>query len=77
VSDKVGPRVPLEFAKIWRVAQARTEKPVKFGTIAADLAATVLTIKTDAYAQDKQDLMWDIATILNAELRELQAAAAR
>ena len=53
------------------------EKPVKFGTIAADLAATVLTVKTDAYAQDKQDLMWDIATILNAELRELQAAGCK
>jgi 5-methyltetrahydropteroyltriglutamate--homocysteine methyltransferase len=76
VTDKVGPRVPLEFAKIWRVTQARTEKPVKFGTIAADLAATVLTVKTDAYAQDKMDLMWDIATILNAELLELQAAGA-
>ena len=69
--------MPLEFAKIWRVAQARTRQPVKFGTIAADLAATVLTVKTDAYAQDKQDLMWDIATILNGELRELQAAGAR
>jgi 5-methyltetrahydropteroyltriglutamate--homocysteine methyltransferase len=75
VVDKIGPRVPLEFAKIWRVAQARTQKPVKFGTIAADLAATVLTIKTDAYAEDKQDLMWDIATILNGELRALAAAA--
>jgi 5-methyltetrahydropteroyltriglutamate--homocysteine methyltransferase len=77
VVDKIGPRVPLEFAKIWRVAQARTQKPVKFGTIAADLAATVLTIKTDAYAEDKQDLMWDIATILNGELRALQAAGAK
>ena len=77
VVDKIGPRVPLEFAKIWRIAQARTEKPVKLGTVAADLAATVLTVKTDAYAQDKQDLMWDIATILNAELHELQAAGAK
>ena len=76
-SGKVGPRMPLEFAKIWRVAQARTERPVKFGTIAADLAATVLTVQTDAYAQDKQDLMWDIATILNSELRELRPPAAR
>jgi 5-methyltetrahydropteroyltriglutamate--homocysteine methyltransferase len=77
VTDKIAPRVPLEFAKIWRVTQARTERPVKFGTIAADLAATVLTVKTDAYAQDKMDLMWDIATILNGELRELQAAGAK
>lgn len=34
----------------------------------------MLTVKTDVYAEDKQDLMWDIATILNAELRELAAA---
>ena len=26
VVDKIGPRVPLEFAKIWRVAQARTRE---------------------------------------------------
>ena len=77
VTDKIALRTPLEFAKIWRVAQARSEKPVKFGTIAADLAATVLTVKTDAYAQDKQDLMWDIATILNGELRELAAAGCK
>ena len=77
VVDKIAPRAPLEFAKIWRVSQARTDKPVKLGTIAADLAATVLTLRTDAYAQDKQDLMWDIATILNSELRALAAAGAK
>ena len=77
VVDKIAPRAPLEFAKIWRVSQARTDKPVKLGTIAADLAATVLTLRTDAYAQDKQDLMWDIATILNGELRALAAAGAK
>jgi 5-methyltetrahydropteroyltriglutamate--homocysteine methyltransferase len=77
VVDKLGPRAPLEFAKVWRVGQARAQKPVKMGTISADLAASVLTIKTDAYAEDKQDLMWDIATILNAELRELAAAGCK
>jgi 5-methyltetrahydropteroyltriglutamate--homocysteine methyltransferase len=77
ITDKIGPRVPLEFAKIWRVAQSRTEKPVKFGTIAADLASTVLTIQTDAYDDDKKELMWDLATILNAELRQLVAAGCR
>ena len=75
--DKVGPRVPLEFAKVWRVAQSRTEKPVKFGTIAADLASTVLTVKTDVYDDDKRELMWDIATVLNAELRQLVAAGCK
>jgi 5-methyltetrahydropteroyltriglutamate--homocysteine methyltransferase len=77
IVDKIGPRVPLEFAKIWRVAQSRTEKPVKFGTIAADLASTVLTIQTDVYDDDKRELMWDLATILNAELRQLVAAGCK
>jgi 5-methyltetrahydropteroyltriglutamate--homocysteine methyltransferase len=77
IVDKIGPRVPLEFAKIWRVAQSRTEKPVKFGTISSDLASTVLTIQTDAYDDDKRELMWDLATILNAELRQLVAAGCK
>lgn len=74
VVDKVGPRVPFEFAKIWRVAQAKADRPVKFGTISADLASAVLNLGTDVYDDDKRELMWDIATLINAELRELAAA---
>jgi 5-methyltetrahydropteroyltriglutamate--homocysteine methyltransferase len=74
ITGKVEPRIPLEFAKIWRTAQARTDKPVKFGTVSADLAAAVLNLGTDVYADDKRELMWDMATIINAELRELAAA---
>jgi len=74
ITGKVEARIPLEFAKIWRIAQARSEKPVKFGTISADLAAAVLNLGTDIYADDKRELMWDMATIINAELRELAAA---
>lgn len=77
IVGKVEPRIPLEFAKIWRIAQARTEKPVKFGTISADLAAAVLNLGTDVYADDKRELMWDIATVINAELRELAAAGCK
>lgn len=77
IVGKVKPRVPLEFAKIWRIAQARTDKPVKFGTVSADLAAAVLNLGTDIYADDKRDLMWDMATIINAELRELAAAGCK
>ncbi len=77
ITDKIGPRVPLEFAKVWRVAQSRTEKPVKFGTISSDLASTVLTLRTDVYADDKKELMWDLAGILNAELRQLVAAGCK
>jgi 5-methyltetrahydropteroyltriglutamate--homocysteine methyltransferase len=74
IIGKVEPRIPLEFAKIWRIAQARTQKPVKFGTVSADLAAAVLNVGTELYADDKRELMWDMATIINAELRELAAA---
>ncbi|HEY7381405.1 MAG TPA: cobalamin-independent methionine synthase II family protein [Gaiella sp.] len=74
VVGRLAPRIPLEFAKIWRIAQSRATRPVKFGTVSADLAASVLTLRTDEYADDKRELMWDIATILNRELRELAAA---
>jgi 5-methyltetrahydropteroyltriglutamate--homocysteine methyltransferase len=77
VVDKVGGRIPLEFAKIWRVAQARTQRPVKFGTISGDLLASVLTLDTDTYHADKHELMWDISTVINRELRELAAAGCR
>ena len=74
VTGKLGSRIPLEFAKIWRAAQAFAERPVKFGTVSADIAGAALTVRTDAYAADKRSLMWDIATVINAELRELAAA---
>jgi hypothetical protein len=54
VTDKVGARVPLEFAKIWRVTQARTENPVKFGTMPRT-SPRRSDGETDAYAQDKMD----------------------
>lgn len=77
IIGKVEARTPLEFAKIWRIAQARTEKPVKFGTVSADLAAAVLNLGTDIYSDDKRELMWDMATIINAELRLVAAAGAK
>ncbi len=73
VLDKIGPRAPLEFAKIWRVAQARAQRPVKFGTVSPDIATSVLKLQTKAYA-DKQEVMWDLAGIINQELRALAAA---
>ncbi len=74
IVDKVGPNMPFEFAKIWRIAQSRSNRPVKFGTISADLAVAVLNLGTDVYPDDKRELMWDLATIINAELRELAKA---
>lgn len=77
VIGKIKPKLPLEFAKVWRIAQMRTERPVKFGTVSADLAAAVLNLGTDVYDDDKRDLMWDIATIINHELRELAAGGCK
>ncbi len=74
VVGKIGPRIPLEFGKIWRVAQARATRPVKFGTNTADVLGAVLNLKTDLYADDRREMMWDMATVINAELRELAAA---
>lgn len=70
-------RIPLEFAKIWRIAQARTERPVKFGVVSAQVAGSVLEVKTDDYDRDKRELMWDMATAINQELRELVDAGCK
>lgn len=77
VVGKISQGLPLEFAKIWRIAQARASSPVKFGTNTADVLASVLNIQTDLYDDDKRQLMWDIATLINAELRDLVAAGCR
>ena len=77
IIGKAESRIPFEFAKIWRIAQARSDKPVKFGTISADLAVAVLNLGTDVYSDDKRELMWDMATIINAELRALAAAGCK
>ncbi len=74
VVDKVEARDPLEFGKLWRIAQSRTEGPVKFGTISAQTLAEVLPIKTSKYADDRRDLILDLADLLNAELRALADA---
>ena len=64
----------LEYARIWRLSQARTRKPVKFGTVCAQVFSFFLDIRTDIYNDDKRQLIWDMATAMNQELRELAAA---
>lgn len=77
VVGKVGPGAGLEFAKIWRTSQSRAAKPVKFGTNTADTLARVVTTEAGVYTDDERQLMWDIATVINQELRELVAAGCR
>ncbi len=72
------PKNPLEYAKLWRIAQARAGKPVKFGTCSSQVLAIFLDSHTSAYdLDDKKQLVWDMATAMNIELRQLAAAGAK
>jgi 5-methyltetrahydropteroyltriglutamate--homocysteine methyltransferase len=80
VIGKVEPNedAPLEYAKLWRLAQARAGKPVKFGTVSAQGFHHFLDIRTDHYRDDdRRELIWDLATAMNKELRELAAAGCK
>ena len=82
VVDKVehNPKNPLEYAKLWRIAQARSGsgKPVKFGTCSVQVLSIFLDSHTDKYDRDdKKQLIWDMATAMNKELRQLAAAGAK
>ena len=52
VVDKIEHR-PLDYPKIWRLAQASTRKPVKFGTCCSQVMALFLDIHTPKY-KDKR-----------------------
>lgn len=68
----------LDFAKIWRISQARTSKPVMFGTVSAQAVAAGVTVAdTSPYSDDRRALVWDMAEVINQELRELAAAGCK
>jgi 5-methyltetrahydropteroyltriglutamate--homocysteine methyltransferase len=77
VVDRIEPGGPLEFDKVWRIAQSRTDRPVKFGTVSTQLVASMLELRTDRYLPNKRDLMWDMATAMNRELRKLADAGCK
>jgi len=77
VAGRIGSGARLEFDKLWRIAQSRAIRPLKFGTVSSQLVASMLDLRTDVYADDKRELMWDLATAMNAELRRLVAAGCR
>jgi 5-methyltetrahydropteroyltriglutamate--homocysteine methyltransferase len=68
---------PLEYAKIFRLAQARSAKPVRFGTISAQGFSLFLDLAAGPYDDDRRQLIWDMAGVMNRELRELVAAGCR
>jgi 5-methyltetrahydropteroyltriglutamate--homocysteine methyltransferase len=74
------PRNPLEYPKIWRIAQqaAASGKPVKFGTCSAQVLAFFLDSHTPDYdLDDKKQLIWDMAEAMNLELRQLVASGCK
>jgi 5-methyltetrahydropteroyltriglutamate--homocysteine methyltransferase len=75
VVDKVEYR-PLDYPKLWRLAQARTRKPVRFGTCCTQVMGLFLDVHTPKY-KDKRELLWDMAAAMNRELLALQAAGCR
>ena len=77
VAGRIGAGAHMEFDKVWRIAQSRANRPVKIGTVSSQLVASMLDLRTDVYADDKRELMWDLASSMNAELRTLVAAGCR
>jgi 5-methyltetrahydropteroyltriglutamate--homocysteine methyltransferase len=75
VVDKIEHR-PLDYAKIWRIAQSRTSKPVRFGTCCSQVMGLFLDIHTAKY-QDKREVLWDMAEAMNKELLSLKNAGCK
>ena len=72
VVDKIEHR-PLDFPKIWRMAQSKTRKPVRFGTCCTQVMGLFLDLHTDKY-KDTREVIWDMAVAMNTELHALKAA---
>jgi len=64
-------RGPLEYARLWKVAQRQTRKPVKFGAISAQMLATGLN---NVHYRGRRELIMALAEVMNAEFDELANA---
>ena len=74
VVDKIEHR-PLDYDKIWRMAQIKSRKPVRFGTCCSQVMGLFLDIDTPKY-KDKREVFWDMAVAMNTELRRCATPAA-
>jgi 5-methyltetrahydropteroyltriglutamate--homocysteine methyltransferase len=74
--DLTGPvgRGNLHYTAIWKAAQRQTTRPVKFGTITAELIAMAVR---DLHYKDLRQAILAIAEALNAELNELADAGCK
>ena len=64
--------------KFNNLAQARTRKPLIFGTVCSQQFSLFLDIEDGTYdSDDRRELLWDMATAMNVELRRLAAAGCK
>jgi len=75
VVDKIKHR-PLDYAKIWRMAQSKTALPVRFGTCCSQVMGLFLDIHTRKY-KDNREVVWDMAVAMNKELLALRDAGCK
>jgi len=75
VVDKIEHR-PLDYAKIWRLAQVKATKPVRFGTCCSQVMGLFLDIHTKKY-KDNREVIWDMAVAMNKELLALRDAGCK
>ena len=75
VVDKVRHQ-PMGYPKIWRIAQAKTRKPIKFGTCSAQVMGLFLDIHTKKY-KDRREIVWDMSVAMNTELLALRDAGCK
>jgi len=72
----VGPigRGTLQYTAMWKVAQRLTQKPIKFGTITAELIGLAVR---DQHYKSRRDRILAVAEALNQELTELADAGCK
>jgi 5-methyltetrahydropteroyltriglutamate--homocysteine methyltransferase len=64
-------RGTLQYAALWKAAQRLTDKPVKFGTITAELIAQSAR---DLHYKDRRERIMAVSDALNTELHDLADA---
>ena len=69
----IGPigRGNLQYAAMWKTAQRLTHKPVKFGTVSADILSAAVD---DQYYKEPMERIMAFSNALNEELNELADA---
>ncbi len=75
VVDKIKHR-PLDYPKLWRLAQGKTALPVRFGTCCSQVMGLFLDIHTKKY-KDNREIVWDMAVAMNKELLALRDAGCK